>query len=90
MKIKKVNQLNEGMRVNPKFLSLYGEYHIDEIINTLIKMWKNAKIQVGIFIIEISNEQTIEIDNILARLTEWQEEGASKIKGEGTEWYPLW
>lgn len=90
MKIKKFNQMNEGMKVNPEFLSLVGEYDIEEVIGALSRIWKESEFQVGIFIMEVSKEQSIEMDNILSRLMEWKDNGATKVKGERTEWYPLW
>ena len=68
MKIKKFNQINEGMRVNPKFLSLNGEYDIFEVMTALSRMWKESEFQVGIFIMEVSDDQSREMDNTLSRL----------------------
>jgi hypothetical protein len=67
MKIKKFNELqtlNEGMRVNPKLLSLDGEYNIEDVIK--------------------------EIKILSTEIIEWKKNGAKKVKGKGSEWYPLW
>jgi hypothetical protein len=94
MKIKKWNELNEGMRINPKIFKLVGEYTIDEVIDSLQRIYDKGDVYaiIDIFSIDfkIDDPVIIEMNHILEELKNWKQNGASTVKGEGSEWYPLW
>jgi len=92
MKIKKFNEINEGMKVNPNILELYGEYNIDEVIEKLNSIL-NGNTYISIFQINSSFlEKSVfdEINTLLINIENWKNEGANFVDGGGLEWIPLW
>lgn len=87
MKIKKFNQLNEGLRINSKILMLYGEYDLNEVLEQLKILYneENIKIPNTFFSINIDSE----IYYTIRELKDWKLDGWKKIKGYGSEWIPL-
>ncbi|NPV12985.1 MAG: hypothetical protein HPY57_14560 [Ignavibacteria bacterium] len=90
MKIQKFNEikLNEGLKVNPSTLMLYGEYDLNEVLNELQSLYDEDDIKIPGTIFSLNIE--LELFHILKELTNWKKEGWNGIKGYGSEWIPLY
>jgi len=88
MKIKKVGELNEGLRVNPKIIMLRGEYDLDEVLNELQSLYDEEN-EIGIpgtlFTLDIESELFF----LMRDLRNWRKDGWKGIRGYGLEWIPL-
>lgn len=92
MKIKKFNELNEGLRVNSNILELYGDYNIDEVIEKLNSIL-NGNTYISIFQINspfLEKSVFDEINTLLINIENWKNEGATFVNGNGLEWFPVW
>lgn len=89
MKIKRFNEMNEGMRINTKILTLYDSVPIDKAIKELVKLQTNPRNIFGLYGIDIDILLDDVIDNINT-LKSWEKSGATKVEGNGTEWIPIW
>ena len=88
MRLKRFNQINEGLRINNKILNRneYGrEFPIDEIIRDLSNLENLLSLYVDDDLIELKSE----LEDAILELNRWKNDGWTHMKFYEYEWIPL-
>ena len=89
-KFSEYGKVNEGLRINPEYLSMSGTQNIEEVIDELTNLKNLMYKYLGNY--EFTQNVHQEINSIKDELENWQKDsvGAKEVQAYGSEWIPIW